>query len=99
MDVQGVRLYTLVQFLKMPDCPASNESDTGMKKNSDAGTSPVPQLGDPVRHGNVFRYRIQTSDTVMPMPMPSYDKEKTYRLMPLHFSLDNIFKGKNSMFN
>jgi hypothetical protein len=41
----------------------------------------------------MFRYRTETFDTVMPMLMPSYDKEKTYRLMPLHFSLDNTFKG------
>jgi hypothetical protein len=27
----------------MSDCPASSQSSTGMNKNSDAGTSPVPE--------------------------------------------------------
>jgi hypothetical protein len=27
----------------MLDCPASGQSDTGMKKTNDAGTGPVPE--------------------------------------------------------
>jgi hypothetical protein len=29
-------------YIEMPDCPASGQSGTGMKKTNDAGTSPVP---------------------------------------------------------
>jgi hypothetical protein len=52
MDLQGVFLYSAssmdVQvvplFLNagMSDCPASSQSGTGMNRNADAGTSPVP---------------------------------------------------------
>ncbi len=34
----------------MPDCPASDQSGTGMKKNNDAGTDPVPDQAGAVRH-------------------------------------------------
>jgi hypothetical protein len=27
----------------MPDCPASSQSGTGLRKNNDAGTNPVPE--------------------------------------------------------
>jgi hypothetical protein len=27
----------------MPDCPASSQSGTGMRKTNDAGTDPVPE--------------------------------------------------------
>ncbi len=37
VDVRGVLFY----YSRMSDCPASNQSDTGMDKNADAGTSPV----------------------------------------------------------
>jgi hypothetical protein len=38
-------LSTFVQFLDSgtPDCPASDHSGTGMNKNADVGTSPVPE--------------------------------------------------------
>jgi hypothetical protein len=32
----------MVQNAKMPDCPASSQSGTEMKKTNGAGTSPVP---------------------------------------------------------
>jgi hypothetical protein len=34
----------------MPDCPASVQSGTGLKKTNDAGTGPVPDQADTVRH-------------------------------------------------
>jgi hypothetical protein len=34
----------------MPDCPASDQSGTGMKKNNNAGTDPVPDQAGAVRH-------------------------------------------------
>jgi hypothetical protein len=34
----------------MPDCPASDQSGTGMKKTNDAGTGPVPDQAKAVRH-------------------------------------------------
>jgi hypothetical protein len=47
VDLQGLRiLFHLVKcFLNagMPVCPASGQSGTGMNKNADAGTSPVPE--------------------------------------------------------
>ncbi len=34
----------------MPDCPASDQSGTGMNRTNDAGTGPVPDEADAVRH-------------------------------------------------
>jgi hypothetical protein len=34
----------------MPDCPASEQSGTGLKKNNDARTGPVPDLTHTARH-------------------------------------------------
>jgi hypothetical protein len=60
----------------MPDCPASCQYDTGLEKTNDAGTSPVPEWSDVVRHFLV-RYRNEMMDAGMPMtalvfwmPMP-----------------------------
>ncbi len=36
----------------MPDCTAFGQSGTGMNKNTDAGSSPVPEQGSPVRYQN-----------------------------------------------
>ncbi len=36
----------------MSDCPQSSQSGTGMNKKSDAGTSRVPEQGDPIRYRN-----------------------------------------------
>jgi hypothetical protein len=33
----------MVQNAGMPDCPASSQSGTGMKKTNDAETGPVPE--------------------------------------------------------
>jgi hypothetical protein len=38
----------------MPDCPASSRSGTGMSKNADAGTIPVPEYGGSVRNAPVL---------------------------------------------
>ncbi len=34
----------------MPDCPASDQSGTGMKKSNDAGTYPVLDKADAFQH-------------------------------------------------
>jgi hypothetical protein len=34
----------------MPECPASDQSGTGIKKTNDAGTGPVPHQTKAVRH-------------------------------------------------
>ncbi len=34
----------------MPDCPASDQSGTGMTKTNGAGTDQVPDQADSVRH-------------------------------------------------
>ncbi len=47
-----VPLSNFVVNARMPDCQASDQSDTWMKKNTDAGTSPVPEYGDPLRYRN-----------------------------------------------
>jgi len=50
-----VSLSTLLKgFLNagMPDCPESGQSGSGMGKNSDAATSPVPDKGDLGRYQN-----------------------------------------------
>jgi hypothetical protein len=43
--MQGVSFSMFVQFFYAgkPDCPASDHSGSGMKKNVNAGTSPVPE--------------------------------------------------------
>ncbi len=52
MDVRGVAaLYSFVNA-GMSDCLAFRQSGNGTEKNSDAGTSPVPEWGDPVWHQN-----------------------------------------------
>jgi hypothetical protein len=51
----------------MPDCPASNQSGTGMNKNADARTSPVTGEEDPVRY-RMLRYRTEIQDAGMTMP-------------------------------
>jgi hypothetical protein len=54
MDVQGVSISTASSMdgragcnpfvnAGMSDCPASSQSESGMNKNADAGTSPVPE--------------------------------------------------------
>jgi hypothetical protein len=50
----GCITFHYLQFGCVVYCSASSQSGTGMNKNSDAGTSPVLELGDPVR------YRIAT---------------------------------------
>ncbi len=37
-------------FVCVPDCPASDQSGTGMIKTNDARTDPVPDQADAVRH-------------------------------------------------
>jgi hypothetical protein len=51
----------------MPDCPASDQSGTGMKKTNDAGTGPVPDQANAVRHFLVWHWTT-IIDTGMPMP-------------------------------
>jgi hypothetical protein len=46
----------------MPDCPASDQSSTGIKKTNDAGTGPVPNQIKAVRHFLV-RYWTEIIDT------------------------------------
>jgi hypothetical protein len=47
----------------MSDCPAYGQSGTGMNKNADARTSPVPESGDPVLYRNgMLRYRTEIQD-------------------------------------
>jgi hypothetical protein len=60
------------------DCPASSQSDTGMNKNVDAGTSRYRNKGTQSGTG-MLRYRTEIHDAGMPMPaastsmpMPSY---------------------------
>ncbi len=62
----------------MSNCPASDQSGTGLKKTNDAGTGPVPDQAKAVRHFFV-RYRTGIIDAGVPMPalvssmpMPSY---------------------------
>jgi hypothetical protein len=38
-----VMLTTSMLTTGMPDCPASSQSGTGLKKTNDAGTVPVPE--------------------------------------------------------
>ncbi len=45
----------------MPDCPASGQSGTGMNKDANAGTSPVPDKGNHSGTG-ILRYRTEMSD-------------------------------------
>jgi hypothetical protein len=62
----------------MPDCPASDQFGTGLKKTNDAGKSQVPDQAKAVRH-LLVPYRTEIIDAGMPMPalvssmpMPSY---------------------------
>ncbi len=47
-------MYACTVFVNagLPDCPASGQSGTGTKKNAGVGTSPVPEIADPVRCQN-----------------------------------------------
>jgi hypothetical protein len=36
-------LTTAILTSGMPDCPASSQSGTGLRKTNDAGTDPVPE--------------------------------------------------------
>jgi hypothetical protein len=64
---------------EMPDCTASGQSGTGMNKNADAGSCPVPEKG--IQSGTgMLRYRTEMLDDGIPtpaaldsMPMPSCD--------------------------
>jgi hypothetical protein len=64
----------------MPDCPASDQSVTGLKKLKMPG---MVQYQTKLRQSGIFlvRYRTEIIDAGMPMPalvssmlMPSYDK-------------------------
>jgi hypothetical protein len=62
----------------MPDCPASSQSGTRLRKTNDAGTDLVPELNDAARHF-LMKYRTEMTDAGMPMPalvlrmpMPTY---------------------------
>jgi hypothetical protein len=41
-------LTTAMLTTRMPDCPASSQSSTRLRKTNDAGTDPVPELNDAV---------------------------------------------------
>ena len=56
-----------VFYAVTPDCSASDHSSTGMKKNADAGTGQVPELGNPIRYQNLW-YRTEILNAGMPMP-------------------------------
>jgi hypothetical protein len=62
----------------MPDCLASGQSGTGMKKTIDAETGPEPDQANDVWHFSVrYRTEIMNAGMLMPalvctMPMPSY---------------------------
>jgi hypothetical protein len=58
MDLKGNRLSTFVAFIYMPDCLASSQPGTGIKKYADAGTSPDAVMPMPAASAL--------------MPMPSY---------------------------
>jgi hypothetical protein len=69
---------------RMPDCPASDQSSTGIKKTNDTRTNPVPDQAEAVRHFLV-RYWTEIMDAGMPMSalvssmsMPSYDSSTVY---------------------
>ncbi len=79
MCVHGVFVFVCV-FINagMPDCPASDQSSTGMIKTNDTGTYAVLDQADAVRNVLV-RYRTEIMDARIPMPalvslmpMPSY---------------------------
>jgi hypothetical protein len=72
-----------------PDCPASDQSGTGIKKTNDAGTVPVSDQAKAVQHFSV-RYRTEIIDAGMPMPalvfwmpMHTYDFGTNRRLYGL----------------
>ncbi len=50
----------------MPNCPASNQSSTEMKKTNDAGTGPVPDQAYAFWHFFVW-YRTESTDARMPI--------------------------------
>jgi hypothetical protein len=54
----------------MLDCPASNQSGTGINKNADAGTSPVQDKRTHSGTG-MLCYRTEIQDAGMPMPAAS----------------------------
>jgi hypothetical protein len=69
--VQGVSFSTFVHFFcgGTPDCSASDHSGTGMKKNADAGTSPVRQE---TQFGTgILRYPTEMLNAGMTMPAAS----------------------------
>jgi hypothetical protein len=91
MDVEDVPLSLNAG---MSDCPASSQSGTGMNRNADAGTSPVPEKWDPVRYRNA-QDRAEIQDAGMPMPaastsMPSYGEWYSL-LTPQKATLDMQF--------
>jgi hypothetical protein len=45
-----VRVCVRVYKCGMPDCPASNQSGTGMIKTNGTGTNPVPDQASAVQH-------------------------------------------------
>jgi hypothetical protein len=53
--------YIQYKNAKMSDCLASGQFSTGMKKTNDAGTGPVQDWADKVRHFLV-RYRNKIMD-------------------------------------
>ncbi len=64
---------TLFLNAGISDCPASSQSGTGMNKSADAGISPVPKYGDPVRYRNapVPDWDTGCRNAGMPMPVVS----------------------------
>jgi hypothetical protein len=49
MDVRGLAAFNFYSFLNagLSDCLAARQSGNGPDKNSDAGTSPVPEMKGP----------------------------------------------------
>jgi hypothetical protein len=45
-----VHVHTAYPCVLMPDCPASDQSGTGMKKTNDVEIGPVSNQADVVRH-------------------------------------------------
>ncbi len=65
-----VHLFHLHKVFKMPDCPQSGQSDTGMNKNADAGPVRYRNKGTPSGFG-MLRCRNEMLDAGMPMPAAS----------------------------
>ncbi len=60
------------QFLQMPDCPASSQFGTGMKKNAGAWTEQVRYRNKGTLSGTrMLLYRTEKSDAGMSTPAPS----------------------------